>query len=84
MEYFLRLTPQFENQLKKIKKKDKVLFERLTKKIKELIKNPEHYKPLKNILKGTRRAHLGPFVIIFEIEENIVTIHYVKHQDNAY
>ncbi|MFW6233305.1 MAG: type II toxin-antitoxin system RelE family toxin [Nanoarchaeota archaeon] len=74
----------FEKQLKKIKKKDKILFERLTKKIKEIYKNPTHYKPLKNILKGTRRAHLDPFVIIFDIHDDVITFHYVKHHDTAY
>ena len=56
----------------------------LTKKIKEIKKNPEHYKPLKNVLKGNRRAHLDPFIIIFNIEANLITFHYVKHHDQAY
>ncbi|MFH1409186.1 MAG: type II toxin-antitoxin system RelE/ParE family toxin, partial [Nanoarchaeota archaeon] len=65
MEYYIRFTPFFEKQLKKLKKKDRVLFDRLGKKLKEIRNNPEHYKPLKNILKGNRRAHLDPFIIIF-------------------
>ena len=84
MEYELRFTPSFEKQLKQLKKKDKVLFERLVKKIKEIKKQPGHYKPLKNILKGTRRAHLDPFIIIFEVKEDLITMHYVKHHDKAY
>jgi len=84
MNYSIRFTPIFEKQLKKLKKKDLLLFQRLIKKIKELKQNPEHYKPLKNILKGNRRAHLGPFVIIFEVKEDMITIHYVKHHDVAY
>lgn len=69
--YDVRFTPTFEKQLKKIKQKDKVLFERLTKKIKEIRENPHHYKPLRNLLKGTRRAHLDPFIIIFSIEGTV-------------
>lgn len=42
MEYQIKFTPFFENQLKKIKKKDNVLFERLAKKLKEIRQNPEH------------------------------------------
>ena len=84
MEYSIRFTPFFEKQLGKIKKKDKILFERLAKKIREIRQNPEHYKPLKSILKGCRRAHLDPFVIIFETQQNQITFHYVKHHDNAY
>jgi mRNA-degrading endonuclease RelE of RelBE toxin-antitoxin system len=82
--YQIRFTPFFEKQLKKLKKKDKVLFERLIKKLKELKQNPEHYKPLKNVLKGNRRAQLGSFIIIFDMKENLITIHYVKHHDKAY
>jgi mRNA-degrading endonuclease RelE of RelBE toxin-antitoxin system len=86
MEYQLQFTPFFEKQLKKLKKKDSVLFDRLGKKIKEIKNNPEHYKPLKNILKGNRRADLDPFIIIFDIniEKNLITMHYVKHHDKAY
>ena len=84
MEYNIQFTPYFEKQLIKLKKKDKTLFERLTKKIKEIQQNPEHYKPLKNILKGNRSAHLNPFIIIYDISGNLITIHYVKHHDNAY
>lgn len=84
MEYQIKFTPFFEKQLKKLKKKDKALFERLTKKLKEIRKNPEHYKPLRNVLKGQRRAHLDPFVIIFELKDELVTVHYVKHHDSAY
>lgn len=84
MKYRVNFTPFFEKQLKKLKKKDKVLFERLTKKINEIKNNPEHYKPLKNILKGNRRAHLDPFIIIFEIEQDLIILHYVKHHDSAY
>lgn len=84
MEYLIQFTPFFENQLRKIKRKDRTLFERLTKKLREIRQNPEHHKPLKNVLKGCRRAHLGPFVIIFEINGDTITVHYVKHHDKAY
>lgn len=84
MGYSIRFTPFFEKQLKKLKRKDKILFERLVKKIKEIRLNPEHYKPLRNVLKGTRRAHLDPFIIIFDVKEDVITVHYVKHHDNAY
>ena len=84
MEYSFRFTPFFEKQLKKLKKKDRVLFERLGKKLKELRKNPEHYKPLRNVLRGNRAAHLDHFVIVFDVKEDMITVHYVKHHDKAY
>ena len=84
MDYQFKFTPFFEKQLTKLKKKDKVLFERLGKKLQELLKNPEHYKPLRNVLKGNRAAHLDPFVVVFEVSSGIITVHYVKHHDHAY
>ena len=84
MEYKIKFTPFFEKQLKKLKRKDKNMFNRLTKKLKEIRQNPEHYKPLRNVLKGNRRAHLDPFIIIFDIREDLITVHYVKHHDEAY
>jgi len=84
MECRIKFTPFFEKQLKKLKKRDIVLFERLIKKIKEIKQNTEHYKPLGNVLTGNRRAHLDPFFIVFDIELDLITVHYVKHHDNAY
>jgi YafQ family addiction module toxin component len=84
MAYAIRFSPVFERQLSKIKRKDRKLFQRLRKKIKEIMSSPEHYKPLRRPLNGCRRAHLDPFVIIFSIEGEIVIFLYVKHHDKAY
>ncbi|MCX6707556.1 MAG: type II toxin-antitoxin system RelE/ParE family toxin [Candidatus Woesearchaeota archaeon] len=84
MEYKFQFTPFFEKQLKKLKQRDAVLFDRLTKKLKEISQNPEHYKPLGNVLAGCKGVHLDPFVIILEVKEDIIIIHYVKHHDEAY
>lgn len=84
MEYRLKFMPFFEKQLRKLKQRDAVLFERLTKKLKEIARNPEHYKPLRNVLAGCRGVHLDPFVIIFEIQGDLIILHYIKHHDKAY
>jgi addiction module RelE/StbE family toxin len=83
-DYRILFTPSFERQLRKLKRKDAVLFERVTKKLREIRQYPLHFKPLKNVLKGTRRAHLDPFVILFEVEGDLITVHYVKHHNEAY
>ena len=84
MSYNLFLSPYFSKQLNKIAKKDKILLGRINNKLKELKRNPEHYKPLRNVLKGKRATHINPFVIIFEVKENTIILHYIKHHDNAY
>ena len=70
--------------MKKLKKKDKVLFEQIQKKLIDLVQNPDHYKPLKNILAGYRRIHFGSFVLIYKIEGDIVRIISLDHHDQSY
>ncbi len=53
-------------KLKKLKKKDRLMLERIKKKVKEILEHPYSYKPLKGPLKGKRRVHIGSFVLIFE------------------
>ena len=43
---------EFEISIKKLKKKDKLLFTKIQKKLIEIVQNPEHYKPLRNVLAG--------------------------------
>lgn len=84
MGYKLLFTPTSEKQLKKLKQKDPVLFSRIKKKLEELLDNPLHFKPLQNKLKGCRRIHFDPFVVVFEIEGETIIFHYIKHHDDAY
>ena len=76
-------TKPFLNDVKDIKK-DKLLLERLHKKIDEILKNPEHYSVKKYELKGKRAAHIGSFVVVFEINGNEVIFLKFKHHDYAY
>lgn len=74
MVYQIEFSVQFEKSMKKLKKKDKVLFEQIQKKLIDLVQNPDHYKPLKNILAGYRKIHFGSFVLIYKIEGDIVRL----------
>ena len=77
-------TDEFLDCVKRLKRKDKSLLSRLDKKIDEILKNPEHYKPLRRRHKNKRRVHVGPFVISFRIVGNIVMFCSFKHHDDAY
>ncbi|MEK6983862.1 MAG: type II toxin-antitoxin system RelE/ParE family toxin [Nanoarchaeota archaeon] len=83
MAYKEIITKPFLNDVKDIKK-DKILLERLHKKIDEILKNPEHYPVKKYELKGKRAAHIGSFVAVFEINGNEVVFLKFKHHDYAY
>lgn len=84
MKYEAYFTDEFKKQLKKLKKKDKLLLDRIKSKIKEILENPYHYKPLRNDLKGLRRVHVKSFILIFGLEKELVVFYYVKHHDDAY
>ena len=84
MDYSIEFSDELEQSIKKLKKRNKVLFEQIQKKLVEIAENPEHYKPLKNILAGFRRIHFGSFVLIYKIEGQIVRIISLDHHDKSY
>ncbi|MGP8255080.1 MAG: type II toxin-antitoxin system RelE family toxin [Methanoregula sp.] len=76
--------PDVEASLKKLAKKDPVRFEQVAKKLRELADNPEMGKPLKNPLKGSRRLHIGHYVLIYTIDlkkQVIVLTDYARHDE---
>lgn len=84
MNYVIEFSSQFEKSIKKLKKKDKILFDQIQKKLIDLVQNPERYKTLGNVLAGYRRLHFGPFVLIYKIEKNVIRIISLDHHDKAY
>lgn len=84
MSYSIEFSAEFEKSMKKLKKKDKSMFEQIQKKLIEIVQNPEHYKPLRNVLAGYRRLHFGSFVLVYTIEGNLVKIISLDHHDRAY
>jgi mRNA-degrading endonuclease RelE of RelBE toxin-antitoxin system len=79
--YDLVYDPEVEKTVRKLKKKDPVLAERLWKKLVEIHKNPEHFKPLRGREFGKRRAHVGSFVVKFVVRNNIIKILEFEHHD---
>ncbi|TGC06972.1 type II toxin-antitoxin system RelE family toxin [Methanolobus halotolerans] len=86
MTYRVVTTLRFEKETKVLFKKDSVLFNRFKKTATSIRDNPECGKPLRNVLKGYRRAHVGHFVLIYEIDDdnNIITLVSFTHYDKAY
>jgi len=84
MGYTIEFSDEFEKSMKKLKKKDRVLFSQIQKKLIELVEHPAHYKPLRNVLAGFRRIHFGSFVLIYKIEGEAVRIISLDHHDRAY
>jgi mRNA-degrading endonuclease RelE of RelBE toxin-antitoxin system len=50
----------------------------------EIVENPQHYKPLRNVLKGCREVHIASYVLIFEIDDEakkVIFLKYAHHDD---
>ena len=87
MTYSLEVVQSCQEQIKKRTTKNKPEKEALEKKVKQILENPYHFKPLGNVLKGTRRVHImGSFVLSYEIIEETKTVKLLKycHHDEAY
>jgi mRNA interferase RelE/StbE len=72
--------------MKKLRKHDPQMYERVKKKMIEILEIPHHFKPLSNALKNYRRAHVGSFVIAFRIIEDEKLVRFVAyaHHDDIY
>lgn len=86
MTYQIAFSKDFEKTIEKLKRHDPFLFEKVSKKMLQIAGQPNHYKPLGNMLKGCRRVHLGSFVLVYEINEAAHEVIFLKfeHHDNAY
>ncbi|CAG0998274.1 Toxin ParE1 [Methanosarcinales archaeon] len=86
MPYTIQIETALETTLDKLKKKDKSLYQRVIHRIIEISKNPGLGKPLRNVLKGKRRVHVGSFVLFYSVDKKneIVTFLEFEHHDKAY
>ncbi len=84
MAYKIEFCPEFERSFKKLKKKDKALAMKVHKKLARILEDPELHKPLRNVLAGFRRVHIGHFVLMYKVKENILIIISIDHHDKAY
>jgi YafQ family addiction module toxin component len=84
--YNLEIKPTADRKFKKLAKKDPAQLHRIHKKIQKILENPHHHKPLKHPLEGLRRVQIGPFVLVFEIDEEsetVIVLDY-EHHDSIY
>jgi len=82
------IKPSLKEILNKLSKKDKLMYERVLKKIEEITSSEdvEHYKNLRYDMKDRKRVHLGHFVLVFKFikEENKISFIDFGHHDEIY
>ena len=78
--------PYLDKILSKLSKKDKAQFEKVLKKIDEIIHsgNIDHYKNLRKPLQDYKRVHIGHFVLLFRLEKDRIIFRYFDHHDKIY
>lgn len=84
--YDIEIEEELGRSIKKLQKRDKALYTALFKKILQLSEKPYIGKPLRSILKGKWRVHVGHFVLTYKIDESqkkIVLLDF-SHHDEAY
>jgi mRNA-degrading endonuclease RelE of RelBE toxin-antitoxin system len=86
MAYKISFPDDVSKVLKKLYKKDKLLYERIDKKVNEISLNPKMGKPMESYLKGSWRVHIGHFVLMYTIDERnrIVEFYKIEHHDKVY
>lgn len=86
--YLFDVSEHLEKKLLKLSRKDKELYNKILKKIEEVIysEDVQHYKNLRYNMKNSKRVHLGHFVLIFQYreEENLILFDDFDHHDKIY
>ena len=83
--YSLEVVEKVDRIFKKLRKKDSMQFEAVSKKVIEILENPQQFKPLKSPMQHMRRVHVGSFVLVYDIDERrkVVTIRRYEHHNNV-
>ena len=86
MSYTLDVSEKLDRSFAKLSRKDKLQFEILTRKINEILENPQIGEPLRGNMAGQRSVHIRHFCLIYEILENekIVRLLDYEHHDIVY
>lgn len=75
---------EVEDILKKIKKRNKTLFERIENQIIKILRMPNIGKPLRHTLRNRRRVHIGSFVLVYEFHLGEIRFIEFDHHDKIY
>lgn len=86
--YRVDVSDKLKKIFKKLDKKDKLLCDRVFKKMGEIANsyNVESYKNLRYDSKECKRVHIGHFVLIFRFDKknNLIIFDDFDHHDNIY
>ena len=86
--YNFHVSEHLLKTLKKLAKKDKLMYNQVLNKIDEIVhsEDVEHYKNLRYTMKDLKSVHIGSFVLIFQFDKknNMINFDDFDHHDNVY
>jgi len=86
MTYTLEVSEKLDRVFAKLAKKNKLQFEILSRKIKEILENPQIGEPLTGNMAGQRSVHVRNYVLVYEIIEHqkVIKLLDYDHHDVVY
>mgnify|MGYP001563495653 CR=1 FL=1 len=87
MTYSIEVSEDLDKIFEKLNKKNKKQLEIINKKVKQILENSYHFKPLRGDMHGARRVHIDKsFVLTYEIDEGrkVIRLLDYDHHDNIY
>lgn len=88
MNFTRLVSDDLRDTLRKLKKSDPSLFDKVKNKMYEICNSDkitiQRFKNCKNVLKDYKRVHIGHHVLIFRAEGSTVIFEKFEHHDKAY
>jgi len=84
--YSLEVKEGVDRTFARMAKKDRERLEAVERKVAEILEDPRRFKPLRAPMQNKRRVHVGPFVLVYEIDEarGVVVLLDFEHHDKVY
>ncbi len=84
--YSLEVKAGVDRTFRRLAKKDRTRLAAVEKKVREILEEPHRFKPLRAPMQSKRRVHIGPFVLVYEIDEErkVVVLLDFEHHDSVY
>ena len=87
MAYTLEISPEVDKVFLKLQKKNQAQMSIITKKLGDIVENPQHYKNLRSPMQHLKRVHIDKsFVMVFSVDEakKHIIIEDFDHHDKIY
>ena len=79
-------TEGVDRTFRRMATKDWNRLEAVEKNVREILEDPYRFKSLRVPMQNKRRVHVGPFVLVYEVDEarRVVTLLDFEHHDKVY